>query len=65
MFKLRATNSCGFTDSEPLTVNMGVAPITGNGSVHVDGANIKIDWRTSSTGAFNSEIEIKDSNGDW
>jgi len=46
-------------------VNMGVAPITGNGSVHVDGANIKIDWRTSSTGAFNSEIEIKDSNGDW
>lgn len=63
LFKLRANNVCGYIESHPLTVKMGVAPITGQGEISTSGCNAVISWPTNAKGDFTSQIQIKNKDG--
>jgi len=44
---------------------MGIAPVTDQGAIYLEGCNAKVSWNSNSLGDFISEINIKDSMGDW
>lgn len=64
LFRVRAANLCGHTDSDAIFATAGGAPVAVSGSITAQDCNLRISWKALGA-ASTSDVQIKDAQGEY